>query len=445
MAPTTRTAPTRSERLDRLPFTRRHRRLLLGSGVGWALDAMDVGLVSFVMAALAVHWQLTDTELSWLGAVGFVGMAVGAALGGLLADRVGRRQVFAVTLLVYGLATGASALAGSLALLIALRLVVGLGLGAELPVAATLVSEYAPARIRGRVVVVLEAFWALGWFLAAVVGYLVVPTGPDGWRWALALGAAPAAYAAVVRWGLPESVRFLESRGRQGEAEDAVRLFERAAGAPHPDAGPEPAATPPAPRPRPAELWGASLRGRTAALWTVWFGLNFAYYGAFIWLPTLLVASGMSLVRSFGYTLLITAAQLPGYAVAAWLVEVWGRRWTLAAFLVGAAVASVVFALAPGPAAVLAAGMLLSFFALGAWGAVYAVTPEVYPTALRGTGAGWAAGFGRIASVIAPLTVPVLRSGGGTLLVFGTFAAAFVVAAAAALALPERRGAALEG
>ena len=106
---TTAAALSRSERLDRLPFTRAHGKLLVGSGVGWALDAMDVGLVSFVLAALAVQWRLGPTELSVLASIGFVGMAVGAGLGGLLADRIGRRSVFAVTLLVYGLATGASA------------------------------------------------------------------------------------------------------------------------------------------------------------------------------------------------------------------------------------------------------------------------------------------------------------------------------------------------
>src|SRR5690625_4957484 len=144
---------TRAERLDHLPFTRAHRRLLGGSGLGWALDAMDVGLISFVIAALGQEWGLTATERSWIVSVGFVGMAIGASLGGLLADRIGRRQVFALTLLVYGLATGASAAATGLAMLIVLRFVIGLGLGAELPVASTLVSEYAPRRIDRKSVV----------------------------------------------------------------------------------------------------------------------------------------------------------------------------------------------------------------------------------------------------------------------------------------------------
>src|SRR5215218_751159 len=374
------TSPTsRAERLDRLPFTREHGRLVFGSGLGWALDAMDVGLISFVMASLAAQWSLTPTELSWIASIGFLGMALGATLGGLLADRIGRRQVFAVTLLVFGVATGAAALAWSVASLLVFRFLIGLGLGAELPVASTLVSEYAPARVRGRVVVLLEAFWAVGWLLAALIGYLVVPRSDAGWRWALALGAVPALYAVVVRRGLPESVRFLELRGRTDEAEAAVRRFESAAGvAPVPSAPARPV-----PAARPGELWTPGSRRRTAALWTVWFGINFAYYGAFIWLPTLLVTSGFSLVRSFGFTLLITLAQLPGYAAAAFLIERWGRRPTLATFLVGSAVGAALFAAADGEGAVLVTGMVLSFFNLGAWGALYAVTPEVYPTAQR--------------------------------------------------------------
>jgi MFS transporter, putative metabolite:H+ symporter len=433
---------TRAERLDRLPFTREHGRLVAGSGLGWALDAMDVGLISFVMASLLAQeqWGISRTELSWLGSIGFVGMALGATLGGLLADRFGRRQVFALTLLVFGVATGAAALSWSVGALLVFRFLIGLGLGAELPVASTLVSEYAPARLRGRVVVGLEAFWAVGWTLAALIGFLVVPGSDSGWRWALALGAVPALYAVVVRRGLPESVRFLELRGRVDEAEAAVRRFEQAAGvAPTPSPLPQPQ-----PAPGAGALFGPGTRARTAALWAVWFCINFAYYGAFIWLPSLLFASGFSLVRSFEFTLYITLAQLPGYAVAAYLIERWGRRPTLAVFLVGSAAGAGLFSAADGDTAVLVTGMVLSFFNLGAWGALYAVTPEVYPTALRATGAGAAAGFGRIASILAPLCVPPLLELGGSGLVFGTFAAFFVIAAAAALGLPERRGQSLE-
>jgi len=446
MATLTTTPLTRSQRLDALPFTREHRKVLFGSGVGWALDAMDVGLISFVLAQLAVQWNATSLELSLIASSGFVGMAIGAALGGLIADRLGRRNVFAVTLLVYGLATGASALAGTVAVLIALRFVVGLGLGAELPVASTLVSEFSPPRIRGRIIVILESFWAVGWTAAAVIGYLIVPLSADGWRWALLIGAAPAVYSAVVRFGLPESVRFLESRGRHAEADSTVRRFEKAAGVPAVAASTEPstAGSTAVRRQRVGELLSPANRARTAALWLVWFCVNFSYYGAFIWLPTILVASGFSLIRSFEYTLIITLAQLPGYAVSAWLIEKWGRRRTLATFLVGSAVSAVLFGLAGDVSQVIGAGMLLSFFNLGAWGALYAVTPELYPTRLRATGAGWAAGVGRIASILAPLAVPFIRDLGGTLTLFVVFSAFFVLAALGSFWLPERRGVPLE-
>ena len=409
---------------------------------------MDVGLISFVLAQLAVQWHATDLELSLIASSGFVGMAVGAALGGLLADRIGRRQVFALTLLVYGLATGASALSWSVAVLIAVRFVVGLGLGAELPVASTLVSEFAPPRIRGRIIVILESFWAVGWTAAAVIGYLVVPYSADGWRWALVIGAAPAAYAVIIRLRLPESVRFLESRGRFSEAEATVRRFEESAvgGVAHSAAAqPEPLGTaaPVATR-RVAELFSPGLRRRTGALWLVWFCVNFSYYGAFIWLPTLLVASGFSLIRSFAYTLIITLAQLPGYAASAYLIERWGRRRTLAVFLVGSALSAAFFGIAGDTTQLIIAGMLLSFFNLGAWGALYAVTPELYPTRMRATGAGWAAGIGRIASILAPLAVPLLRGMGGTEFLFAVFAVFFVVAAVGAFGLPEKRGTVLE-
>ena len=176
----------------------------------------------------------------------------------------------------------------------------------------------------------------------------------------------------------------------------------------------------------------------------VWFCINLSYYGAFIWLPSLLVKSGFTLVKSFEYTLIITLAQLPGYAAAAYLIERWGRRPTLATFLGGSAVAAALLGFATTPETIIAAGCALSFFNLGAWGALYAVGPELYPTGLRGTGTGAAAAFGRIASILAPLVVPVLLVAGGHPAVFGVFAAAFVVAAIGALALPELRGRALD-
>ncbi len=440
----------RNRRLDTLPFNTAHRRLVIGSGIGWALDAMDVGLISFVIAALAKEWELDPGQSGLIASTGMAGMALGATFGGLIADRLGRKQVFALSLLFFGVATGASALSTSLGILLLFRFIVGLGLGSELPVASTLVSEFAPAAIRGRIIVLLEAFWALGWLLAALIGYFVVPSA-GGWRWALALGALPALYALYVRRSIPESVRFLEEKGREAEAEAAVAVFEagrplgRAATAsdgPLPDAGRAEAELAVADT-GVAALFHPVFLARTIGLWGAWFFLNFAYYGAFIWLPGLLVKDGIDLPKSFGYTLIITLAQIPGYLVAAWLIEVWGRRRTLVVFLAGAALGAFWFSEVSSPAGIIAAGCVLSFFALGAWGAVYAVTPEVYPTAIRATGSGWAAGFGRLASIAAPLAVPALLAHVSTGVVFWVFAGSFLIAAVSGLLLRETKATAL--
>lgn len=433
---------TRNERLDELPVTHQHRRMLGIAGIGWALDAMDIGLISFVMAALTIHWHLSPTEISLLGSIGFLGMALGATLGGLLADRFGRRNIFALSMLIYGIATGASALATSLIILLIFRFIVGIGLGAELPVASTYISEFSPRNVRGRMVVLLEAFWALGWILAAIIGTTIVTSSEQGWRWALALGTIPALYSMVIRRGLPESVRFLELRGRHNEAETIVRKFEQSAAKLIPKTQP-PAKTPEHTDIASQSIWSQPLRTRTAALWTIWFCINLSYYGAFIWIPSILVAQGFDLIRSFQFTLIITFSQLPGYACAAYFIERWGRRATLTTFLIGSALAAACYGMATTPITIIAAGCLLSFFNLGAWGALYAIGPELYPTALRGSGTGAAAGFGRIASIIAPLIVPPLLVFGGSPLLFALFGVSFLIAAFASWLLPEHKQQAL--
>lgn len=436
---------SRNARLDRLPFNAAHRKLLVASGIGWAFDAMDVGLVSFVVAAIAAdpHFNLNATEKSWVLSVGFVGMAIGAALGGYFADRVGRKTVFTATLVIFGLANAGMACSWTLVALLIARFIIGLGLGAELPVASTLVSEFSPTRHRGRMTVLLESFWAVGWIIAAAIGAFVIPnTGDWGWRWALLIGALPLLYAVVTRAHIPESVRFLESKGREDEAEQAVRYFEQASGV-------APVASPkaePLPAIRTRELFGHQYLARTVAIWLTWFFVNFSYYGAFTWMPSLLADQFGSLTSSFGYTLIISLAQLPGYFLAAWLVEIWGRRRTLSVFLAVSAVAAFAFSQAGSVTAVIGFGMLLSASNLGAWGVLYAVTPEIYPTRLRGAASGAAAAVGRVAAIIAPLLVPwfLTLSGGNKTVAFVIFAVAFVLGCIAALCLPERKGLDLE-
>ncbi|MBO9403925.1 MAG: MFS transporter [Thermomicrobium sp.] len=437
-----------SQRLDELPLTREHWRIVLLAGIGWMFDAMDVGLVAFVLVSLGRDWNLSRPELGLVASAGFLGMFLGALLAGRLADRYGRRTMFLANLLLYSLGTALCALAWNLPSLLLFRFLTGIGLGGELPVAAALVSEFAPARHRGRMLVILESFWAYGWILAAVIGLLVVPQLPSwGWRVAFLIGALPALTAAYLRRQLPESPRYLDIAGRHTEAVAVLRRFEQAASMP-----PAEVTTTPAP-PHPSfaqqfrALWSRQLLRRTVMLWLLWFGIVFAYYGVFTWLPSLLVERGLTVARSFTYVFITTLAQIPGYFSAAYLVDRWGRKPTLVTYLLGSALSAWLLGNAGTAPILVLWGCALSFFNLGAWGVVYTYTPELYPTTLRGFGSGAAASFGRIAGIIAPYLTPWLLTSGGFSqpAVFALFMAVFAIVAADVLLLGEEtRGRPLE-
>lgn len=149
-------------------------------------DALGIGLFSFVLVAISQEWGLSQAQFTWATVVGLTGMFVGAAAPGMLSERYGRKAILLATLLVYSIAPGFTALAWGFGALLVLRFVTGLGLGGGLPVANTLVAEVAPSKQRGRMLMLLESFWAYGWILAAAVGFLVVPE--LGWRVAFLFG-----------------------------------------------------------------------------------------------------------------------------------------------------------------------------------------------------------------------------------------------------------------
>lgn len=368
-----------------------YRRVFWAAGFGWMFDAMDVGLLSFIVVKLAAEWNLSASEVGWLGTANTLGMAIGASMGGWLADRWGRRPIFMYTLVLIGLASFSSAAATGFAMMLGFRFLIGLGLGAELPVASTLMNEFAPASRRGSSVVLLESFWAVGWIAAAAISYFIIPS--FGWRWAVIIGGLPLFYAIVIRRNVPESPKFRKQSASSASDPKRDRPSE-----------PATSANAAAAKPNRALLF-RSYRTRTLVLWTVWFAVTFSYYGMFLWLPSVLVGKGFTMIKSFEYVLFMTLAQLPGYFLAAYLVERWGRKPTLALFMAMTALAAFLFGGAEARWLLLTSGAMLSFFNLGAWGALYAFTPENYPTAIRATGSGLASGVGRLGSIVAPLLV----------------------------------------
>lgn len=359
----------------------KQRKLLFSAGLSWMFDAMDVGIISFIAAALAAEWSLSPQQTGLFTSINSLGMAFGAAIAGIMADKYGRKSVLLWTLLIFSIASGLSAAASSLTVLLILRFIAGFGLGGELPVASTLVSESVPAQQRGRAVVLLESFWAAGWIASALISYFVIPE--YGWRMAFIIGAVPALYALYLRRAIQDPPRYLQQVAKRGIQKISFRE-------------------------RVVSVWRPEHRQTTIMLWILWFTVVFSYYGMFLWLPSVMMLKGFSLVKSFEYVLIMTLAQLPGYFTAAYFIEKFGRKFVLILYLIATAVSAAWFGSATTEGMLIASGMCLSFFNLGAWGAMYAYTPELYPTKVRSTGVGLAASFGRVGGIIAPFLVGVL-------------------------------------
>ena len=426
------------DRLEKMPVGSFHYKLLLVTGLGWLFDSMDTGLISFVLPVLAKEWGLTPDQMGWIGSVGLVGMALGAVISGTVADRIGRKKVFTITVLMYAIATGMCALAWNYEALLFFRFLVGFGLGGELPVAATLMSEYAPTKLRGRFIVLLESFWGLGWLAAACIAYLLIPE--FGWKMAFLIGSLPALYVFFIRLHMPESVRYLISQKKLDEAKEIILSLEKKL---HVDSQPFTNELSPAEQGSveadnagPGALWSGKYIKRTIMLWLAWFGIVFSYYGIFMWLPSIVFKQGFAVVKTFEYVLIMTLAQLPGYYCAAWLVDVIGRKYTLSIFLLMSGVASYFFGNAGSSETLLIWGATMSFFNLGAWGVIYTYTPELYPTSMRALGSGWAAGFGRIGGMIAPALVGIMIGNQmGIDKVFMMFAGVFIIVSVVVLSM----------
>jgi MFS transporter, putative metabolite:H+ symporter len=402
---------TVSARIERLPFGRFQKRLLLMGGLGYTFDAMDAAVIAFILPVVRPLWSLSGGEVGVLGSANFVGFFFGALFAGALGDLIGRRAVMMYALLLYCVASLVSAGAQSWPAFFVARVVAGVGTGAESAIIAPYLAEFVARRLRGAFTGALAGFFSFGFIAAALLGRFIVPASEEGWRVVLILTATPVLMLLWWRRALPESPRWLESRGRAQEAAavlDAIETAFRASGhtLPPPLAGTG-AVTPTAGSlfDNFANLFAPRQARITLMTWIMWLSITFSYYSFFVWIPSLLVESGMTLTKSFSYSLIIFCAQTPGYFSAAWLNERWGRQATVVVYLLLGGVSAFGLAFAGSNSAIMAAGVLLSFFMNGAYAGVYAYTAEVFPTAIRTTGAGLASAIGRIGAIASPILV----------------------------------------
>jgi putative MFS transporter len=403
-------------------------RLFVIFGLVWMADAMQVLSIGFSAPSIAATFGIPLPRALESGTLFFIGMLAGAFVFGRLADRIGRRPVLMAAVLIDACFGVASAFAPDFTWLLVLRCLTGVGVGGTLPVDYTMMAEFLPSDRRGRWLVLLESFWAVGTLLLAVLALVALRWGSDAWRVIFFVTGIPALVGVVLRMGIPESPMYLH---RSGMPEQARAVLERVArGNGHsvtiPVLAPGVAA-----KGTLAALFSPGLRRRSVSLLVAWALISVAYYGVFVYLPVKLSAQGFGFMRGQEFLILLALVQLPGFALSAYGVERWGRKPTLVGFLLLSAAGCLCYSLGSAPWLVVGSTLLMSFALLGTWGALYAFTPEVYPTDLRASGMGMAGAVARFGGLFAPAIVAPVMATRFTLSL--AMLAAFLVAASIAI------------
>ena len=434
-------------RLERLPMTSYQRMLFVVVATAWLFDSIDLGSLTFVLGSIRTTFGLSAAQAGLLSSMSFVGMFLGAALAGIAADRFGRKLVFQVSMVFWGLGSLWCALAPDAVTLGQARLLLGFGMGMEFPVALALLSELLPAADRGRYLAILEGFWPLGFITAGLLSLVLLQY--FDWRAVFLAQAIPALFLFVVRFLVPESPRWLSARGRHAQADremlDIEKKVTASLGSRLPEPQPQPARAPAEARFSLLDIFHEEYASRTVMIWITWFFALLGFYGLTTWLGALLQDAGYSVSKSVAYTLSISLAGIPGFITSAILIERWGRKPTCVLMLLGSAVCAYLYGHAPSFLLLILFGLAMQFFLFGMWSVLYAYTPELYPTRARATGAGCASAVGRLGSLLGPSLIGVILPSLGQGGVFAVGAGSFVVAALAVFMLGiETKGQRLE-
>lgn len=327
-------------RLERLPMSGYHRMILMIIAMAFFFDSVDLGLMTFVLGSIKKEFMLSPAQAGFIASASFLGMVVGAVASGLLADRFGRSPILQTSMILWGVASYLCSTAVNQDQLFWYRMLLGVGMGMEFPVAQTLLAELIPARQRGRYIALMDGFWPLGFISAGLMSYWILQE--HGWRTVFLVSAAPAVFLLVVRQLVPESPRWLESRGHYARAESVIARIEQKVIA---SLGlislPAPQLAAPSPKSSRhgsfAALWVPQQRMRTVMVWLLWFLALLGFYSLTTWLSALLQQAGYQVTKSVLYTVWISLGGIPGFLSAAWLVERWGRKPTCIATLLGGA------------------------------------------------------------------------------------------------------------
>ena len=424
-------------RIERLPVCSWHNKMRAIFGTAWFFDAFDSLAIATVLPVLIGLWKLNPAHIGQLIAIGFAGQLIGSIAAGWLAERWGRIPTAILTLLIFTVMSFACAFAWSYDSLFWFRFVQGLGLGGEVPIMAAYVNEFAKAERRGRFSLGIQVLFAIGLPAVSLVGIYVVPNW--GWQWMFIIGAVPALIAFPLRTLLPESPRWLASRGRFEEADRSLKVIEAIAQAEGKSLPPLPANLPEveAHKTRFADLFKGFYSKRTVTLWCIWVCTYIITYGLTTWAPSLFrTVYKLPLQQSLIYGFVLTGTGLVGAILCTFLIDPMGRKKLFLGGLFLGSLPLLAFAFhpdltAPQVLAVVCSSFLfITILALGL--ATY--TAESYPTQLRALGGGVAGAWQRGASMLGPLLVGFIIPRGGPDLVFVVFGC-FALAGAIIMAL----------
>jgi putative MFS transporter len=410
-------------------FTAFHRRAVAVTGFAWTFVAMEILLVGFTVPVFTTLWGISGSLAGWITASALAGSLVGSVVFGRLADLIGRRRIFVTAILWYASFTALTALAWGPWSVSGFRFLAGIGLGALLVVDPSMLSEYLPPQNRGRFLVFLDFFWPVGLLLATGLSWVFLDQvgGDSGWRYLFLAASFPAFLAFLARLNLPESPYWLARKGRKAEAAGVLEeITGRPVAADELDAVEER-------RGSVRELVSQKLRNRSAMIVLVWITLNISYYGLFLWLPFVLQEEKDFAINVYLLLTLSALSQFPGYAASIWLVERIGRKPTLTLFLALGGLSALTFALADTQAVFVASLFFVGFFNLGAWGAVYPYTAELFPTHVRSSAFGMVEGFGKGAAIGGPYLFGALIDWSGDTVWSLVFIALVMVAGAVAM------------
>ncbi|WP_165423798.1 MFS transporter [Ktedonosporobacter rubrisoli] len=450
------------ERIDRLPVNWVIVRIMLLAGIAWFIESYDIGIIGNALPLINKHYPLNAFSQGWLVAASTLGIVVAIVPASWIADQFGRKRVLIFGTAWYAVFSFLCGLATNIPLLFALRLISGFGMGAVFPIPYAIASEYMPRRLRGAMTGILDSFLSFGYFLAPVLALLIVPAFPvDSWRYLFYIGGLPLLFVPVLIFAMPESARWLQSKGRHASANRIVsaleEYIERRTGKKLPEPERETAVVITEKVVPVGMIFRGAYLKRTLMMWIAFSCILFLFYAIQTYTPTVLIKEGYAVKNAFLVTAIIVLASIPGKYAETFVVERWGRKPTILLFTIVACLSAVLFgstgtltkALGLPHIAFLglASGIILSFFGIGVDPALKIYGAEQYPTRVRETGVGFIEGIGRfLGGALAPFIMSFILSTGGGIPRAYIFVAVVGLVGVAAVALlgSETKGEILE-